>query len=59
MFVSGKVNSTRLLGLATTWNVDTAYSVRSYMEFHVTDQAAAVISRKGGTAVVDLLEPFG
>ena len=59
MFVSGKVNSTRLLGLATTRNVDSAYSVKSYMQLHVTEQAAAVIQRKGGTAVVDLLEPFG
>jgi len=29
------------------------------MQLHVTDQAAAVIHRKGGTAVIDLLEPFG
>jgi hypothetical protein len=29
------------------------------MKLHVTDQAAAVIQRKGGTAVIDLLEPFG
>lgn len=29
------------------------------MELHLTDKAAANIRRKGGTAVVDLLEPFG
>ena len=29
------------------------------MELAVTDRAAAVITRKGGTAVVDLLEPYG
>jgi len=29
------------------------------MELHLTAEAAAVIRRKGGTAVVDLLEPFG
>ncbi len=29
------------------------------MELHVTEKAAANIRRKGGTAIVDLLEPFG
>jgi hypothetical protein len=29
------------------------------MELHVTEKAALNIRRKGGTAVVDLLEPFG
>ena len=29
------------------------------MRIDVTEQAAAVIRRKGGTAVIDLLEPFG
>ncbi len=29
------------------------------MELQLTDKAAANIRRKGGTAVVDLLEPFG
>jgi hypothetical protein len=29
------------------------------MDLAVTDRAASVIARKGGTAVVDLLEPFG
>ena len=29
------------------------------MELHLTDKAAANIRRKGGTAIVDLLEPFG
>lgn len=29
------------------------------MRLELTDKAAGVISRKGGTAVVDLLEPFG
>ena len=29
------------------------------MRIAVTERAAAVIRRKGGTAVVDLLEPFG
>lgn len=30
-----------------------------HMELALTDRAAAVIARKGGTAVVDLLEPYG
>ena len=29
------------------------------MQLELTDRAADVIRRKGGTAVVDLLEPFG
>ncbi len=29
------------------------------MNLELTDRAAEVIRRKGGTAVVDLLEPFG
>lgn len=29
------------------------------MDLELTDRAAHVIRRKGGTAVVDLLEPFG
>ena len=29
------------------------------MRLELTDRAAEVIRRKGGTAVVDLLEPFG
>lgn len=31
----------------------------AHMELALTDRAATVIARKGGTAVVDLLEPFG
>ena len=33
--------------------------VPSIVQLELTDRAAAVIRRKGGTAVVDLLEPFG
>lgn len=29
------------------------------MQLELSDRAAAIIARKGGTAVVDLLEPFG
>lgn len=29
------------------------------MQLELTDDAAAVIRRRGGVAVVDLLEPFG
>ncbi len=29
------------------------------MQLELTERAADVIRRKGGTAVVDLLEPFG
>ena len=29
------------------------------MQLALSDRAAAVIARKGGTAVVDLLEPYG
>lgn len=29
------------------------------MHLALTDRAATVIARKGGTAVVDLLEPYG
>jgi len=29
------------------------------MQLELTDRAGDVIRRKGGTAVVDLLEPFG
>lgn len=29
------------------------------MQLELTDRAGEVIRRKGGTAVVDLLEPFG
>ena len=29
------------------------------MRLALTDRAAAVIGRRGGTAVIDLLEPFG
>jgi hypothetical protein len=29
------------------------------MRLDVTDRASAVIRRRGGTVVVDLLEPFG
>ena len=58
MFVYGK-GAPPGLAPRDTRNVHSAYSVQSYMQLHVTDQAAAVIHRKGGTAVVDLLEPFG
>jgi hypothetical protein len=29
------------------------------MDLALTDRAAGVIRRKGGTAIVDLLEPYG
>lgn len=29
------------------------------MDLELTDRAARVIRRKGGTAIVDLLEPYG
>jgi hypothetical protein len=30
-----------------------------FMQIELTDRAADVIRRKGGTAVLDLLEPYG
>ncbi len=29
------------------------------MQIDVTEKAAAVIRRRGGTAIIDLLEPYG
>jgi len=40
-------------------NAGQCSTVPSHMQLELTDQAAEVIRRKGGTAVVDLLEPFG
>ena len=36
-----------------------ASTVPTPMDLELTDRAADVIRRKGGTAIVDLLEPFG
>ena len=33
--------------------------VRTTMRIDVTETAATNIARKGGTAIVDLLEPYG
>ena len=33
--------------------------VRTVMRLDVTETAVANIARKGGTAIVDLLEPYG
>ena len=41
------------------WNDTGLPRVQSDVRVDVTATAAANIARKGGTAVVDLLEPFG
>jgi len=33
--------------------------VEPHVQIDITDKAAAVVRKRGGTAVVDLLEPYG
>lgn len=40
-------------------NFREAATVHTVMRLDVTETAVANIARKGGTAIVDLLEPYG
>mgnify|MGYP000182509386 FL=1 len=42
-----------------TWNAKRCLRVVTNVKVEVSTTAAANITRKGGTAVVDLLEPYG
>lgn len=45
--------------MARGWWGNFRKKVRTVMRLDVTETAVANIARKGGTAIVDLLEPYG